>query len=87
MVVRGKDVCGFEKSIGITRTCLNIGNTASSRNRFKDLNNKSRMTGDCQVRFCERLEVKFLWATRHCFYNSLIDHVNYKHDRADKRFL
>ena len=24
-----------------------------------DLYNKSRMTGDCQVRFCERLGVKF----------------------------
>jgi hypothetical protein len=28
------------------------------------LYNKSRMTGDCQVRFCERLEGKFLRPTR-----------------------
>jgi hypothetical protein len=29
-----------------------------------DLYNKSRMTGDCHVRFCERLEGKFLRPTR-----------------------
>jgi len=29
-----------------------------------DLYNKSRMTGDCHVRFCERLRVKFPLPTR-----------------------
>src|SRR5690606_13664 len=29
-----------------------------------DLCYKSRMTGDCHVRFCERLGVKVPWATR-----------------------
>jgi len=29
-----------------------------------DLYNKSRMTGDCHVRFCERLGVKFPLPTR-----------------------
>ena len=31
---------------------------------LKRLDNKSRMTGDCHVRFCESLEVKSPWATR-----------------------
>ena len=29
-----------------------------------DLYNKSRVMGDYQARFCERLEGKFLWPTR-----------------------
>ena len=28
------------------------------------LDGKSRMTGDCHVRFCESLGVRFPWATR-----------------------
>src|SRR4030042_1565269 len=35
-----------------------------NKTKSVDLYNKSRMTGDCHVRFCERLGVKFPLPTR-----------------------
>jgi hypothetical protein len=45
--------------VNTIRICSTIGLLAGNLPKISRLHNKSRMTGDCHVRFCEKLGVKF----------------------------
>ena len=51
---------GWVALLAVYPDCLHLGDLASGRR----LDSRSRMTGDCHVRFCEGLKGKFLWSTR-----------------------
>ena len=60
----------------VTRRNRFIPDKGRSRKGAPSESAKSRVTGDCQARFCEGLEVKFLRATRPRNQSTMADHTH-----------